>query len=311
MNILITGSTGFIGRHLVRRLADTKDNIFCLVRNENKVKRYLPSNINLIYQDIRDYKGLEREISMPIDTIFHCAGYVSNKNKKKLEEINVLGTQNICKLALKLRVNKLVYLSSVAVISANTEVPLKEDLNYKASNIYGESKIRAERVVLDYRGKGLKVAILRPSMVYGEDEPHLLRLLLLLLKLRLYPILGSGSNKFHLVYVESVVDSMVYAAEEDSFTEEPVFIADREVLTHREVVGIMAQAIGAKSPIRLPSFIIPAAVNVPFFGANIKMLLKDRWFSIEELLSTGFKYNYTAKDSISSSSRDMVVKKRV
>jgi len=308
MNILITGSTGFIGRHLAKRLAKTKNNIFCLLRSEKKAQKYLPKNVKLIYQDIRDYGGLKNKLNFPIDIIFHCAGYVSNRNRERLEEINVVGTKNICKLALESKIKKLVYISSVAVISANSEVPLKEDLDYRASNIYGESKIRAEKIVLDYREKGLKVAILRPCMVYGEDEPHLLKILLFLLKFRLYPILGVGENKFHLVYVESIVDSMIYAADNESFTEEPVFIVDREVLSHREVMNIMARAIGALAPITLPKFLIPVVVKLPFFGVKFKMLLRDRWFSTDRLLSTGFKYNYNARESIAISSKKMVAK---
>jgi len=262
----------------------------------------------LVYQDIRDYRGLKNKLNLPIDIIFHCAGYVSNRNRERLEEINVAGTKNICKLALEHRVKKLVHLSSVAVISANSELPLKEGLGYKASNIYGESKIRAEKIVLDYKEKGLKVAILRPCMVYGEDEPHLLRLLLLLLRFRLYPILGRGNNKFHLVYVESVVDSMIYAADNEFFTEEPVFIVDREVLSHREAMNIMARAIGALEPIALPKFLIPMVVKLPFLGIKFRMLLRDRWFSTDRLLSTGFKYNYNARESIAISSKKMVAR---
>jgi nucleoside-diphosphate-sugar epimerase len=310
MNILITGASGFIGRHLVRRLAKTEDNIICLVRSEKKVRRYLPSNIRLVYADLGNYEGLRKELDSSVDMIFHCAGYVSNRGKAMLERVNVLGTENICRLALELKVKKFIYLSSVAVVSANRETPLVEETDYRASNPYGESKIKAERVVLDYRERGLKISILRPSMVYGEDEPHLLKLLLLLLRFRLYPILGRADNKFHLVYVESVVDAMIYAAEESSFTQEPVFIADKEVLSYREVVDTMAAAIGAPLPFRIPEQVLSILKRAPVLGPRLRMLLHDRWFSTERLLKTGFKYNYNAKESVSLSSKRMLFKKK-
>ncbi|MDP8216213.1 MAG: NAD(P)-dependent oxidoreductase [Candidatus Kaelpia imicola] len=304
MNILITGSTGFIGRHLVDRLAkDNSNNVYCLLRSRKRAQKYLPSNVNLIYQDIRDYDRLKKKIDIPIDIMFHCAGYVSNRDSRKLYEVNILGTENICRLSLELKIKKLVYLSSVAVVSANNEVPLKEELGYKASNPYGESKIEAERIVLNYRDGGLRVGILRPCMVYGEDEPHLLRRLLFLLKYRLYPIIGSGENKFHLVYVESVVDSMIYAAVNEFFTQEPVFIADKEVLSYKEVMNIMADSISASRPFVLPKCLTPLLVNLPILGAKFKLLLRDRWFSIDRLLSTGFKYRYNVRDSLITSCR--------
>ncbi len=309
MNILITGSTGFIGRHLVNRLAeDSSNKLFCLLRSEKKAREYLPSNVHLIYQDIRDYDQLKRGIDFPVDIIFHCAGYVTNRDSKKLYEVNVLGTENICKLSLELKIKRFIHLSSVAVVSANIDSPLLEDADYKASNPYGESKIRAEKIVLEYREKGLRAGILRPCMVYGEDEPHLLRILLFLLKYRLYPIVGSGENKFHLVHVENVVDFMIYAATNESFTEKPVFIVDREVLSHREVMNIMADSIAAPHPFILPGFMTPILTNLPMLGASFKLLLKDRWFSTERLISTGFKHRHNVREGLFESCKEMASK---
>jgi len=295
MNILITGATGFIGRFLVQRLClDEQNNIFCLVRKNSKNIKYLtPFKVKFIYADITEASFIKEIKGLDLDVIFHCAGYVGNK-RERLCKVNVLGTKNICELALKLNIKKMVYLSSVAVVSGNENLPLVEDLPYKATNIYGISKIEAEKIVLDYRKKGLKVVILRPCMVYGESEPHLLGLFLFLLKHRLFPLIDEGKYKLHLLYVKNLIEAMIFSLSKEEFTEGTFFVADKEILTLKEIVDIFVKAIKAKPPLRIPSYLKPVLLNLPFLGRRLKFFLKDRIYSIKKLLSLGFKHPYPA-----------------
>ena len=304
-NILITGATGFIGRHLVKTLSKLgKYNIVCLVRNYKKAKLFLPSEVKAIYGDITQNFLSPYQLSQErIDIVFHCAGYVSNKNPYLLKKINVDGTKNVCQLSLKLGVEKMVYLSSVAVVSGNKEVPLKEDLPYKATNIYGESKVEAEKKVWKYRKQGLKAVIIRPCMVYGEDEPHMLRYLLFLLKHRLFPLIDKGKGKFHLVYVKNVVEAMIYALSKEEFLENSFFIADNEVLSVQEVFSILAEAIEAKKPFCLPDFLKPWFMNIPFVGQKLNFFTKDRVYSLDKIKATGFNPPCPAKVSLTESAK--------
>ncbi len=296
MNILVTGATGFIGRHLVQKLCSNNqnNNIFCLVRKNSKNIKYLvPFKVKFVYADITNSNSIEEIKDLNLDVIFHCAGYVGNK-RKKLYKVNVLGTKNICELALRLNIKKMVYLSSVAVVSGNRNLPLVEDLPYKATNLYGVSKIEAEKVVLDYRKKGLKTIILRPCMVYGESEPHMLGLILFLLKHRLFPLIDEGKYKLHLLYVKNLVEAMIFSLSKEEFTQSTFFVADKEVLTLKEIADIFVKTIKAKPPFRIPSYLKPVLLNLPFLGKRLKFFLKDRIYSIKKLLSLGFKHLYSA-----------------
>lgn len=275
MKVLVIGATGFIGRHLAKKLLEQKDDtVFCLVRNLKKAQFLQELGAELIYGDVADKSSLEKVSGCKIDIVFHCAGFVDNKNPQLLHKINVVGTENVCQLCLNLGVKRLIYLSSVAVVSGNKEIPLNENLPYSSTNIYGESKIEAERKVWEYRKKGLPVVILRPPMIYGEDEPHLMKLLLFLLKHRLLPLVNKGKNKLHLAYVENVVAAMLFSLNKEEFLKDSFFVADKEVLTVGEIFTIMSKAIGARPPFVVPKGLTPLLLHLPYAGRRIKFFLK-------------------------------------
>jgi nucleoside-diphosphate-sugar epimerase len=309
-NILITGATGFIGRHLAQRLIkDNAYNIFCLVRNLKKADFLYNWGAKLIPGDITDKASLRVLGDYEIDTTFHCAAYVNDKNLKLLHKVNVLGTENVCDLSLKLGVRQMVYLSSVAVVSGNTSVPLTENLSYCATNRYGESKIEAEKMALDYRRRGLKMIILRPPMVYGEDEPHMLRFLLFLLKHRLLPLVG-GRNRLHLAYVENVIAAMIFSLDKEIFYKDSFFVADNESLTVKEIFMIFSKTIGAKPPWIVPDYLKPLILHLPYFGKRISFFLKDRVYNIEKIKAAGFNPPYSAEESLMRSAKELYYGKK-
>ncbi len=308
MNILITGATGFIGRHLTEKLSkQTNHNLFCLVRNPAKAERLKKFGVHLIYADIIKKNSLKKLSNGEFDIVFHCAALVKSSNCQKLYQHNAIGTENICDLALKVKVSKMIYISSVAVVSGNPQIPLTEDLPFKATNPYGESKIEAEKIVIKYRKKGLKVAIIRPSMVYGEDEPHVFKKIVFYLKKRLLPLVDRGTHKLHLVYIENVVDLLIYAMAKEQFLEGSYFISDNEILSTKEVFEIMAKAINAKPPMAIPEFVKPLLIKLPFIGKQIKFLSKDRVYSIGKIKNLGFKPRHRAQDSLAKSAKEIIL----
>lgn len=306
MNVLVTGATGFIGRHLVRELLHHKKyDVFCFVRNLKKAKPLEDLGAQLICGDITDKKSLTKLKGYKIDLVFHCAAYVENKNIQKLQQVNVQGTRNVCEVCLEHEVLRLVYLSSVAVVSGNDSVPLKEDFPFLATNAYGKSKIEAEKVALEFRKKGLAMTIFRPPMVYGEDEPHALKLLLKLLKMRLLPLINRGKNIVHLAYVENVVSAMIFCLEKEEFTEGSFFIADKETLTVNDIFTALAKGIDAKPPDYLLKATEVLLLSLPGVGKKLNLFLKDRIYSLEKIESLGFKPHYGAKKSLIMSAKKM------
>ncbi|MBU1894759.1 MAG: NAD(P)-dependent oxidoreductase [Candidatus Omnitrophica bacterium] len=284
MKILVTGATGFIGRNLVKRLLlEKRYEIICVARKTSKVDFLKRQGAKVVIGDISSFSDMEwifKEVRP--DIVFHSAAKVSEESESKLYDYNVTGTRNICQLCYVYKNKKLIYLSSVSVISGNLDVPLTEGLPYKATSSYGVSKIKAERIVEGYRAKGLKTAIFRPCMVYGEDEPHALNKILRLTKLKRLPVLDiSGMNsKLHLVYVGNVVEALMLAlTKEEAFTG-TFMVADKEVITLKRFVEIIYDELRGRYPPRVPRWLVNILMVFPPFRNKTLRIFKDRVYDI-------------------------------
>ena len=303
-NVLITGATGFIGRHLVRRLLrDGRYNVLCLTRNPKKAKLLEAAGALVVSGNITDPFFKDNLACRNINILFHCAAGVSNKNRKLLYKANVKGTENACAFALDVKVKRMVYLSSVAVVSGNPSSVLTEDMPFAVTNLYGESKAEAEKKALVFRDRGLPLVILRPPMIYGPDEPHMLKLLLTLLKYRLLPLFAEGKSKLHLGYVENVIEAMLFSLSKEDFLQGAFFAADKEVLTVKEVFEIFSEAIGGKPPFCAGPFLEKILLQVPYVGKRLKFFAKDREYSMEKMASVGFIPPYSARECMAKSAK--------
>ncbi len=180
--ILVTGATGYIGKDLVKEL-----------RKKYKVKILTRRNINspdVIRGNIRNYETLEKAMK-DIDYVFHLAAYGNHfGGYKNLLSVNVEGTKNILKAAVKNNVKRIIYASSMAAV-------------FKNPTNYGLSKKEAEKVVKKY-SKKIDIVSLRPTIVYDSERLEILK------KWKIFPKLGVDI-KIQPVYKTSVVGAFLSA----------------------------------------------------------------------------------------------------
>ncbi len=313
MKILVTGATGFIGKRLVRRLRGKGCDIVCLVRKESRVEGLEEMGVTLAVGEITDPEQVNEIFhNEHPGFVFHCAARVRETKEENIYRINVSGTQNISEACYRYGVNRLIYLSSVAVVTGNPEIPLVDDLPYKATSVYGRSKIEAEKIVLDYRRKGLHVAILRPCMVYGEDEPHALDKMFNLVSRRLIPVPGLKriSDKLHIGYVDNVVYAMELAMEKEGALEGTFFIADKEVITIRKFLEIVSDELNAERPFIVPGWIVRLGLLLPPLRNRFNRIYKDRVYDItpaRDLL--GYNPKISTEDGLRRTARHWMEKK--
>lgn len=298
MRILVTGATGFIGGNLIDALLRQGHEVFTLVRTVSNVSPLAGKPVTLVYGDITDRPTLKPLETYRFDAVYHCAAFVSDKDLARLYKVNVAGTEAVCAFCMAVRVPRLIFISSVAVVSGNEAVPLVEDMPYKATNLYGLSKMEAEKLVLGYRKQGLNAAIIRPSMVYGPGEPHAMPWLLRLLRFGVLPVLDGGRNKMHLAYIGNVVNALVEALTNDAFLQGAFFIADDEILTTRRIFETLAQGLGSLRPVVLPPGFTPLFRKIPYIDRAIGFFTKDRVYDISRIRATGYTNNHHAVESL-------------
>ncbi|MEI7669522.1 MAG: NAD-dependent epimerase/dehydratase family protein [Pseudomonadota bacterium] len=175
--ILVTGATGFLGNHLLEKLAtDSNLKIRALTRHLIKIpERYKKENIEWVEADVLDVVALE-EAMIGVEQIYHCAAKVSfeAKHYDKIMLINVKGTANVVNLALDAKVKKLVHVSSIASLGRTTESGLiTEETKWEDSDLnskYAISKFLGEREVWRGMQEGLNAVIVNPSIIIGAGD---------------------------------------------------------------------------------------------------------------------------------------------
>lgn len=282
MKVLITGATGFIGKNLASRIAGKGHRVIACGRSLDKLKN-LTENVTPLYLSLEDKDNISKTLrGEKPDVIYHAAALIRG-SRDDLMRVNRDGTRSILEAALGAGVKKVILLSSVAAITGNDSVPFKEDVPLSANGPYGESKIESEKLAGAYREKGLKIAIIRPPMVYGPLEPHGLSMLIRLLRKRILPVFGKGENRVHIVSIENLLDALEICLSKEEACEGAYFVADKEVLTLRELLFYIAECAGCKNPFTLPEGFSNFLSNLPVFGPCISSLRKDRVYSIDRL----------------------------
>ncbi|GAC1386724.1 MAG: complex I NDUFA9 subunit family protein [Ktedonobacteraceae bacterium] len=190
--ILITGATGYIGRHLAIRLAARGERPRCLVRNTKGAARMLPADkVELVQGDTTQFASLAAAMQ-GVDTIVHAAFITADKKESAgnhYAETNVRGTENVLKAARNAGVTRVIEISGLGTRPA------------KAGS-YMQGRYLAEKMLKE---SGLSWTIIQPSVLFGKDAPFIKGLADLIRTAPVVPLIGGGKIKFQPIYVEDVV----------------------------------------------------------------------------------------------------------
>jgi len=177
VKFVVTGGLGFIGSYIVKHLL-SKDHQVTVVDNFSRGRLEnlagFKEKIDFQKLDILDYDALKAILS-DSDGIFHQAALTSVHEsfiqKEKYHSVNVVGTENIFKLAQDFGI-KVVYASSSSVYGNTTSIPIKEDFKKNPINPYGITKLDDEKLAEKYHNLGVSIIGLRYFNVYGIGQTN-------------------------------------------------------------------------------------------------------------------------------------------
>lgn len=214
MKALVVGGGGFVGSAIVRKLVESGDEVAVFGRNHYPHLEKL--DVHQFQGDMLDSDLLIRAMK-GYDTVFHVAAKAGIwGTKHEFEQINVAGTRNVLGACFASGVETMVYTSTPSVVFDRRDLKGADETTPYARRFlcyYASSKAVAEQMVLTANSKVLKTCAIRPHLVWGPEDPHLIPRLVERGKRRQLKIVGNGTNLVDISYIDNVADAHVLAAE--------------------------------------------------------------------------------------------------
>jgi len=252
MRALVTGGAGFIGGHLVEKLVERGWDVIVFDNFERaslETLRALPPEAELRRIDVRDLDSMKRYVD-DVDVIFHLAALTdvveSQAKRDEYWSVNVLGTENVLKLARDLGA-KLVFTSSAAVYGELNEAA-REDLKPNPISFYGATKLEGEKLCMKYHEEyGVDVVVLRLFNVFGERARAGVVKIFLERAREGKPLIvyGDGEAIRDFIYVGDVVEALLRASQGTVFGE-VINIGSGEPVKIRELAEFVSTLGGVK-----------------------------------------------------------------
>ncbi|HDQ72635.1 MAG TPA: NAD-dependent epimerase/dehydratase family protein [Chloroflexi bacterium] len=249
MNNLVTGSSGFLGSHLVEALIARGEQVRALVRPTSQTAHLENLGVELAYSDLSDAASLETALQA-IDRVYHCAALAADWGTwEAFRAANVTGVENLMAAALGADVSKIVHVSTTDVYG-HPDYPADESAPFRLRGWpYGDTKIEGERIVWNYyRQHGLPVTVVRPVNVYGPRSTTFVMEIVDLLKQGGMIHIGRSKKPAGLTYVTNVVDVICRAADSDESVGQAYNACDGSNVTWRQYVDRLAEIVGVPSP---------------------------------------------------------------
>lgn len=241
MTCFITGGTGRLGSALIAKLLGRQDIKVLDPRNS-----LLPEGVTAVKGDLNDLKALEKGMT-GVDIVFHLATLLDyNAPWNRMEEVNVQGTRNVVEMCAKQKVRKLVFISSTAVYGKNLkESPADENTPTNPTDLYGKSKLEAERVVGEHF-TDVPSTILRPGVLYGPTYLAYYSKVFNAIQKGKMSVLGDGKNVIPFVHADDVADAMIKASAYDISKGKTYVLSGNRTLTQERIYEISAQSLGVE-----------------------------------------------------------------
>lgn len=268
--ITIFGGSGFIGRYVVARLADSGWTIRVAVRRPERAKFLKPlGNVGQIVPvacSVRDQASVEAAVA-GTDAAINLVGILHEHGRQRFATVQAEGAERIAAAAAAAGVERFVQLSAIGA-----------DENSTAA--YARSKAAGEKAVARHLPGA---AIIRPSIVFGPEDGFFNRFAAMARLSPVLPLIGGGKTRFQPVYVGDVADAVVAALEAPGSRGRTYELGGPHVLSFRELMELMLRIIrrrrlllplpfGLARVMALPAELLPTP---PLTRDQVELLKRD------------------------------------
>lgn len=289
---LVTGASGFTGGYMVKNLLEHGYRVKAQVRSTSRIDGLKSLPVELIYGDICNAEDMDRAVA-GTDIVFHIAAMyrAANEPDQVYRDVNVTGSENIFKAALKHKIRRVVYCSTVGVHGHVSQPPADENAPLNPGDIYQITKIEAEKLAMEYYHRhNLPVTIVRPTGIYGPGDLRMLKMYRMVQKKR-FLMLGRKDPFYHLTYVTDIVEGFRLAGEHPDAAGEAYIIAGEQYFTLKQFAQTIADELGIRLkiikfplwPVYAAGYLcekicVPLRVQPPIYRRRVDIYVKDRAF---------------------------------
>jgi nucleoside-diphosphate-sugar epimerase len=318
MRFLITGATGFIGRHVVDACGQRNHQVSALVRPSSDTREIEQLGATLYRGDLND-AAVVRAAVTEADVVVHCAAKVGDWGPvDDYRKVNVEGLRGVLDGCKGQALSRFIHISSLGVYAARHHYGTDENapLPRRHRDGYSQSKIEAEQLALRYYDEfGVPVVVLRPGFVYGPGDRAVMPRLIEGLRQRAVRYVGGrGRRALNTIYVGNLMHAIFLAIENEQAVGQVFNLGDGEAVTKRRFIEAVADALGLPHPHLMPPYWLGwivtwcseklarlrGAKEAPIFNfTRLKFLGMNLDFSIEKVRrELGYRPQYSFDDAM-------------
>jgi nucleoside-diphosphate-sugar epimerase len=297
MQVLVTGGTGFVGTHLIRRLLGRGHQVVSLDLKPGLFDAELGSlGARLIAGSVTDSDAVKAAVA-GCEVVYHLASPFGDmlQPDSAYWDVEVEGTRNVLNASLRQGVRRVVHCSTQGVHGSLAQTPGDENSPLVPRDYYCHTKVEGERVCQEFLQRGLDVVIVRPTSVYGPGDTRGWLKLYRMVSRGWFLMIGDGETLNHPVYVDNLIDVCLLAAETPEARGRAYLAGDEKAVTLNQLVRSVGDAVGADVRIiRMPWYglaragaavveIAARTVNVkpPVFRRRLSWYKTNRAFRID------------------------------
>jgi nucleoside-diphosphate-sugar epimerase len=250
VTILVTGATGFLGSALVTELVRQQQPVRILARDVAKARAQFGETVSIVAGDITD----EQQVRLAVDgatIVYHLVGHLYHPSvpTELYRTTHVEGTRTLLAACQEQhQLQRIVHCSTTGVHGVTGATAAAETAPFAPTNPYEATKLESELLALTaYKEQGLPISVVRPGLIYGPGDLHLLGFFASIKK-GLFRVIDGGKALLHPIYIDDMTAAFLLCAEKPQAVGNSYNIAGSHPVTIRELSTAIAHALNKELP---------------------------------------------------------------